>query len=90
MRRHTVGHMLQEKLLKQRAERAVSNAQQRIVEGNLEAVPIALRVVGAGDEAHAKIPQDVREVRLPVAVVALAYGDGTVPVIVAIATGADA
>ena len=64
--------MAQQKFLEQRPERAFSDAEQRVVHGDLYAVTIAARIVEGRDAGRAEIPENVGVVGLPVTVVALA------------------
>ena len=68
--------MAKEELLEERADGALADTDEDVIDGRLNVVPRAVGVVERGDASGSEIAEDVRVVRLPLAVVALADDNG--------------
>ena len=71
-----MGEVLQEKLLKESADGAGTDADEDVVDGDLSIVPIAVWIVETGDASGCEVSKDVGVVWLPVAAVAFADENG--------------
>jgi hypothetical protein len=65
--------MFEKELLEQGADGSGADADEDVIDGDLGIVPVAVRIVEAGDAPSCEISEDVGVVWLPMSVVPLAY-----------------